>query len=259
MDEVLHYMNRLNADLIEQFRGNPKISVFMAAYARQLQEVYMFLSSIRLLLDIDQCSGVQLDGIGDIVVLSRGEARKLMASKYQGEVLDDTVYRKLLKYKILLNTNTGTYGDVVKGFRTFWDKTPIYYSEEPEFPATMIFRTPTLTPEINGDELLEMPVIKPAGVALRMFVTTQTDLPYKELYIGGGFQGSVNETDLPELDFERGFDERVAAAGTEGGSFHVTQIPELESSFEFNAKVPINSHTGSIAQSTIPRTDEKEV
>ena len=63
---------------------------------------------------------------------------------------------------------------------------------------------------------------------------------------------------MPELDFERGFAERVAAAGTEGGSFHVTQIPELESSFEFNAKVPINSHTGSIAQSTIPRTDEKE-
>lgn len=81
--------------------------------------------------------GKQLDGVGDIAVLSRLEAGELACVKESVYVLDDESYRNYLIYKIWKNTNNCTYYDIIKAFRMFWDK-PLYYREDPEIPATMI-------------------------------------------------------------------------------------------------------------------------
>lgn len=57
-----------------------------------------------------------------------------------------TLYRKLLKWKILLNTNDCTYWSMMKGIKYFWDKSPVYYETDPEIPATILLTTPPLGP-----------------------------------------------------------------------------------------------------------------
>ena len=60
--------------------------------------------SLLKLLDLEACTGAQLDLIGGIVVLTRYDARVIAGRSYEGKVLDDDQYRNLLKWKILLNT-----------------------------------------------------------------------------------------------------------------------------------------------------------
>ena len=196
------YHEKMVNDLLEQFRGKKNIGVVVSSYARQLQEVYDFLRSLLKLLDLEACTGAQLDLIGEIVVLTRYDARVMVEQSYEGEVLDDDLYRKLLKWKILLNTNDCTYWSIMKGIKMFWDKTPVYYHTDPEIPATIILTTPPLDPATNPRDLLEMPIIRPGGVDLRLRATTENPLMEGSIFIAGAaFQG-VMSTQLPELEID---------------------------------------------------------
>lgn len=201
MDDFV-YSEKLNSDLLEQFRGKKNIGVVAASYARQLQEVYSFLMSLLKLLDLDACAGAQLDLIGQIVVLSRYDARVLAGESDENEILDDDLYRKLIKWKILLNTNGGTYWDIIKGIKMFWDKTPVYYRTDPEIPATIILSTPPLDHSTNPRELLETPIIRPGGVDLRMYATTENPPMDVTMGVAGVLGNGVISTQLPELEID---------------------------------------------------------
>lgn len=203
MDEF-NYQEKMIADLLEQFRGKKNIGAIVAAYARQLQEVYDFLVSLLNLLDLDLCTGAQLDLIGEIVVLSRYDARVMVEQSYEGEVLDDDLYRKLIKWKILLNTNDCTYWSIMKGIKMFWDKTPVYYRTDPEIPATIILSTPPLDPSTNPRELLEMPVIRPGGVDLKLTATTENPSMENVVRVSGAMFEGVISTQLPEIKIDYG-------------------------------------------------------
>lgn len=90
---ALDYLERLQDDLIEQFRGLPNIAVLNKAVARQLQEVYDFLLQLKTVLLIDVSSGKQLDNIGDIVQISRREAAALARQSSYSFSDEDTMYR----------------------------------------------------------------------------------------------------------------------------------------------------------------------
>ena len=196
------YRQKMVDDLLEQFRGKKNIGVLVESYAQQFQEVYDFLMSLLKLLDLEACTGAQLDLIGEIVVLSRYDARVMVEQSYEGEVLDDDLYRKLLKWKILLNTNDCTYWSMMKGIKYFWDKSPVYYETDPEIPATILLTTPPLDPETNPRDLLEMPIIRAGGVDLRLRATTENPLMEGSIFIAGAaFQG-VMSTQLPELEID---------------------------------------------------------
>ena len=187
------YRQKMVDDLLEQFRGKKNISVLVESYAQQFQEVYDFLMS---------CTGAQLDLIGEIVVLSRYDARVMVEQSYEGEVLDDDLYRKLLKWKILLNTNDCTYWSMMKGIKYFWDKSPVYYETDPEIPATILLTTPPLDPETNPRDLLEMPIIRAGGVDLRLRATTENPLMEGSIFIAGAAFQVVMSTQLPELEID---------------------------------------------------------
>ena len=196
------YRQKMVDDLLEQFRGKKNIGVLVESYAQQFQEVYDFLMSLLKLLDLEACTGAQLDLIGEIVVLSRYDARVMVEQSYEGEVLDDDLYRKLLKWKILLNTNDCTYWSMMKGIKYFWDKSPVYYETDPEIPATILLTTPPLDPATNPRDLLEMPIIRAGGADLRLRATTENPLMEGSIFIAGAaFQG-VMSTQLPELEID---------------------------------------------------------
>ena len=147
------YRQSVEKDTLEQFRGQPNIQVLHDALAKQLQDVYDFFMQLKLHRWIHDAVGKQLDGVGDIVVLSRAEASEYAKAAGLGDASDDEVYRKYLYYKVLKNTNNCTYPELIKAFRMFWEK-PLYYSEDPEYPATMFLDTGILAPEDHAEDLL---------------------------------------------------------------------------------------------------------
>lgn len=222
------YRQKMVDDLLEQFRGKKNISVLVESYAQQFQEVYDFLMSLLKLLDLEACTGAQLDLIGEIVVLSRYDARVMVEQSYEGEVLDDDLYRKLIKWKILLNTNDCTYWSIMKGIKMFWDKTPVYYKTDPEIPATILLSTPPLDPSTNPRELLEMPIIRPGGVDLKLTATTENPAMEGEVYVGGAmFQGIIS-TQLPEIQIDYNLREEVKIVPAIWSAMQ-TVLPEIKS------------------------------
>jgi len=199
VDERLDYLEKLRRDLLEQFRGKPNIEVMQRALARQLDEVHEFfldLNKKRWLLDAE---GVQLDGVGDIVVLSRSEALTMSEMANLNVPMDDDLYRRYLAWKNALNTTNCTHLDVYRALQLFWDKSPLYYSEELEHPATIIFTTPELTPDQDVRVLFLAPKVKAAGVALRIVAITKTpDLGEIDIHVGGVAFSGIMQTTLPQ-------------------------------------------------------------
>ncbi len=226
MDDVFDYLKKLEDDLLEQFRGKKNTEVLMKALARQLQEVYQFFIDLRDKRSLEASEGKQLDGVGDIVVLSRDESRQLAETMDPIDAMDDELYRKYLKYKIHINTNICTYKDVYKALKMFWDTSPLYYSEDPEWPATMFFSTPTLKPEDRAERLFKIPVIKAAGVMLRIMATTETPFEPAVLRGGGAVFSGILVTNLPQLAWEHHYQENVVVVPI-GDNVMTTFLPHF--------------------------------
>lgn len=243
------YAEKLEDDLLTQFRGQKNNTAIMRSYARQLQEVYSFLKSLLSLLDLDACTGPQLDLIGEIVVLSRYDARVIVGDSYDGQILDDDLYRQIIKYKILKNTSDCTYWSIMKGIKMFWDK-PLYYREDPEQPAVMILETGVLKPEDHAEDLFSVPIIKAGGVGLHLRATTETPPFEPDLRITPILGRGMAITELPELEPEMP-DLPLRITPVLGRGMAVTKLPVLEPVFEEANTV---AYIGAAAPGTIMET-----
>ena len=190
------YVATLKNDLVEQFRGKANIEALMEVIGAQLQQVYDFYDQLRQDRGVHTAVGKQLDGVGDIVVMTRMEAGKLAGDPIPFEVIDDETYRRYLIYKILKNTCDCTYPDIIKAFRMFWDR-PLYYKEDPAEPATMIFDTGEMDGTVDTTPLFTTPLLRAAGVTLKLYARTKTEMETAKLYILSGLGFAVTET-LPE-------------------------------------------------------------
>lgn len=220
------FIQKLRDDLVEQFRGQPNIEAVIYAVGRQLQEVSDFYDALRTQRSIEKAVGAQLDGAGDIVVLSRAEAGQLASITSPGEAVTDETYRRYITYKVLKNTNICTYWDIIRAFQMFWDR-PLYYSEDPETPATMIFKTGVLPPGAAPENLLKAPIIKAAGVGVKVIATTQTEEMEGHLFVGVALGRGYTITRLPELlpDYHFTHTEKISVAAH---NITKTTLPELK-------------------------------
>ena len=220
------YVELLRKDLVEQFREKPVIDALVEAVGLQLGDAARFYEDLRDRRGLHTAEGRQLDGIGDIVALSRLEAGELACVKEPAFVLDDEAYRTFLIYKIWRNTNNCTYYDIIKAFRMFWDK-PLYYSEDPEIPATMLFETSMLRPEDHAEKLLTIPYIKAAGVGIHIVAKTETPEMEDAVYIGAAMGRGYMTTTLPEIPVGIDFSDTVWVAPAMQ-NISQTRLPKME-------------------------------
>ena len=222
------YRQSVEKDTLEQFRGQPNIQVLHDVLAKQLQDVYDFFMQLKLHRWIHDAVGKQLDGVGDIVVLSRAEASEYAKAAGLGDASDDEVYRKYLYYKVLKNTNNCTYPELIKAFRMFWEK-PLYYSEDPEYPATMFLDTGILTPEDHAEDLLRAPIIKAAGVGIHITATTESPPMESELHVTPVMGRGMAITKLPVIEPDLGIAAVVGhASAAMVGTIMETRLPTLK-------------------------------
>jgi hypothetical protein len=195
----LEYSIDLKKDLVTQFTDQPNISVLAEVIQKQFADVCDFFAQLKVRRWLDLAEGVQLDRIGDIVCLTRGEAGYLACIDQSVEVLPDDEYRKYLIFKIWKNTNNCTYYDVLKAFRMFWPR-PLYYHEDPERPATMLFETEILKPgEMDVQQLFKAPIIRAAGVGIWITAITQADEQTSQLYTYSHLGRGLSITPIPEV------------------------------------------------------------
>lgn len=208
---MVDFVKKLRFDLVEQFRDQPNIEALAAVIARQLQDVFVFYEQLRLERDVNSAVGKQLDGIGDIVDLSRSDAGLLAGNPIPHDVIDDEKYRRLLIYKILKNTTHTTYPDIIKAFKMFWDR-PLYYTEDPSQPATMIFDTGEMDGTVDTTPLFDTPLIRAAGVTLKLYARTVIEMPPVVVTIQSGMM-RVTEDYLPWLDRNIDFGAELRTSG----------------------------------------------
>lgn len=194
------YKVDLLKDLVVQFQDQPKLSALLKVIQKQFDDVAVFYTQLKVERWLDTAEGDQLDRIGDIVCLTRGEAGELASlDKSINALLEDDEYRKYLIFKIWKNTNNCTYYDVIKAFRMFWSR-PLYYSEHPDEPATMFFETEALKPfEMDVEELFRIPIIRAAGVGIHITAITQADEAVHQIYPLSHLGRGCQITHIPEF------------------------------------------------------------
>lgn len=249
------YVATLKNDLVEQFRGKANIEALMEVIGAELQQVYDFYDQLRQDRGVHTAVGKQLDGVGDIVVMTRMEAGKLAGDPIPFEVIDDETYRRYLIYKILKNTCDCTYPDIIKAFRMFWDR-PLYYKEDPAEPATMIFDTGEMDGTVDTTPLFTTPLLRAAGVTLKLYARTKTPMDPAKLYILSGLGFAVTETLLPTLERDIDYAARVYI-----GSGHQTisedTLPGVERDYKFGFKLHLGAGLQAVLESTMPEQDRK--
>ena len=149
-----------------QFRNKPLIEAYVRALAKQFDEVEQMFWELDNITDVETAEGEQLDRIGDMVVLSRKEAAFLVDDDSGYYVMEDDVYRRFLKYKILKNTNRCTYDDLMDGLELVWNTDRLQYVEEAENPATIIFSTGVMSLDEADIVFHRNLCIKASGVLL---------------------------------------------------------------------------------------------
>lgn len=120
--------------LPEQFKRKRHIEALIRAFAEELEQVEAVFKQLETLRSIRTAFGKQLDGIGQIVDLTRVEATSY-AGIVDFYVLGDERYRIFLMYKALRNANQCTYPELMEICRLLYNVKLLYYREFKDHPA----------------------------------------------------------------------------------------------------------------------------
>ncbi len=213
-------------DIPQQFLGRKNIDVLIKAFAKQLQEIWQVFYDLETKLDLDVAIGQNLDYVGTIIPLSRKEAGELAGIDVADPVISDERYRQFLRYQNLVNTNECTYYDLMEGLNLLTDISPIYYREEPEHPATIILDTGEMQGYVDTTSLFMTPIIHSAGVGIRLYARTSTEISTTKLNLLSGLGFAITVTELPLLERDIDF---TAPMYVKSGFQIITEdmIPEI--------------------------------
>lgn len=164
-------MTSIVDDFPSQFQDMPHIEWLADAVCIELDALRQMFADLPKLLDLDAAHDKILDGLGDIVVLSRAQAGLLAKNGITFPVIEDERYRRFIRYKILKNTSICNIEDILNAITMLWGITPTHYDEPPDEPATMsiTFADPGGGPDAYDD----IPPIKAAGVGIHIKATSE--------------------------------------------------------------------------------------
>lgn len=185
-------------DFPEQFKNKRNIEVLANALDKQFAELFGVFLSLQTELTLDRAIGKQLDGIGDIVGLTRYDAAGLAASSETVDTLDDENYRKMLLYKILKNNCDCSFYDVMKAVDMFWNGPTLKYTEDSKYPATIVFDFEAS--KDLGEQSFDIPFVKAGGVGMFLRMHKNDDAT---IYMGLALQSASNctyECNVPVLE-----------------------------------------------------------
>lgn len=154
--------------LPEQFKNKQNIKVFMEAITDELQELIAVFEELETLRSLDTAVGVNLDRVGDIVVLTRAQTSGLI-NDINFDIIDDERYRIFLKYKALRNSNMCTFPELEAVCELLYDAKLLYFNEFDDYPAHFKVRVGAQFDETMLSLLKNSKMtIKPGGVSVEL-------------------------------------------------------------------------------------------
>lgn len=152
-------------DIPQQFHDKPMIEELIRSYTIQLEQLKQVFYDLDNKTDIDTAEGTVLDDVGSILVLSRKEAQ-IILKKAENSTITDSLYRKVLKYKSIMNNCDCTYSEMMRAISEVWNTENISYIEPPERPATVLLALPTVSLDAVDPSVGRVLTIRPAGVSV---------------------------------------------------------------------------------------------
>jgi len=148
--------------LIDLFREKPLFLKLLSSYVDETQELENEIFELRNAFWVDTAIGAQLDGIGQIVGITRDGA-------------SDTIYRIRIKARILINLSSGTPNQILELVRALSPASAPDPTYTPWFPAAFAIGVTGLTlaevAEIS-DAIIET---TPLGVRSNFVYSLDTD------------------------------------------------------------------------------------
>ena len=170
-------MSSIEKDLPQQFKDKPRIEALVHAFDEEIAELEKTIRSLTTNRTLSSASSKQLDMIGSIVNLSRIDAMEL-----SGVEATDEIYRTLLKYKIIANTNRCTISELYDACKLLYGAKVISYHESRDSPASFQL---SIGAEISAQTISLLNSkglkIKPAGVKCNMSYYSMDFFGFKDL------------------------------------------------------------------------------
>lgn len=217
-------------DMPAQFWNKHNIDVLLQSYSKQFAEIYEVCEQLKNRLDIDNSSGVLLDGIGDILTMTRKGAYEILKTNR----MDDDKYRKVLHYQALKESSDATYEDIMKSLKLLWNPGGLHYEEPEGQPATIHIRMDQVSLD-DMDPSIGAPItIKAAGVKLTYLFSFYA-----------AFKKVVEYIDVPKVTFhikEKFFDVR-----SWDGSFNLDGQYNLDAQRRYKMAVAVLNRLGHIS------------
>lgn len=141
------------------------------AFAPEYEALSIALGDLESINDINACTGVLLDRIGQFVCLSRQEAGVMIGSRELAD--NDDIYRVCLKYKAYVNSCRCTPDEIIEATKIIFGATQVLYSERRDKPATFYLSISApfsdMVLSILGTHDL---IVHPAGVKVKIDCST---------------------------------------------------------------------------------------
>lgn len=168
MIDIGSLMDRCITKLPQQFKNKKNIKVFLRALTDELQELLEVFKELETMRSLETAKGKNLDGVGDIVVLTRAQTAELI-NDINFDIIDDERYRMFLKYKALRNSNLCTFTELEDICTLLYDAKLLYFNEYDEHPAHFKLRVGARFDETMLSLLKNSRMtIKPGGVSVEL-------------------------------------------------------------------------------------------
>jgi hypothetical protein len=184
IESPVNHVTRGLSRLPEQFKRSPKFKRFLEICLEELQEIEEVIYKINQQKSLEFAVGVQLDGIGDDVGISRNG------------ILNDDVYRNRIAAKILINSSEGTSKNVLDTWATLLKNNNVELKEE--FPAGIVLFSPKAIDDPSILELVSQAVPITVKVAV-LAIKNEGELAF---CFEGGVGAGFGDEDDPSIGGE---------------------------------------------------------
>lgn len=215
--------NKKYLDLIVPEHRKPKLLQWLNCLLEKIEEIEECAESISDCFDLDTAQGKQLDKLGELI----GRQRELtfQPEKNVSSILEDDIYRTVLRAKIGINHWDGTIPSIYELWKNLFPdyKLHIKDNQDMSMEAIVLGDLKNLEKELVHNGYI---VPRPEGVKQNTTTVSETPMPEKILYVGGAVFRPISETTLPEIEDDLNFEANIMIL-LKNGSIENTTLPEL--------------------------------
>lgn len=215
--------NKKYLDLIVPEHRKPKLLQWLNCILEKMEDIRFCTQNIDIYFDLDTAKGKQLDILGELV----GRQRELnfQPDEQESSILNDIVYRTVIRAKIGINHWDGTIPSIYALWQNLFPDYKLYIKDNQDMSmdAVVVGDLTELEKKLIHNGYI---VPRPEGVKQNTATVSEYPLPETNLYIGGAIFRPISETILPEIEDKFDFTMDVAIAA---GNYNITTtvLPEL--------------------------------